>query len=136
MPRRTREAIRLRSAHNGRRAAHVPPRMRPTRGIDPMRVAFVPQVIAAMLAVGLARADAPKGGVPFPANDSSSSPSLSADGRWLAFSSAASNLVPGDTNGSLDVFVLDRQNDVVTRAGTNADGGQPDGPGFSPLIAA
>ena len=33
-------------------------------------------------------------------------PSISADGRYVAFCSDASNLVPGDTNGKYDVFVL------------------------------
>ncbi|MGD9511264.1 MAG: hypothetical protein AB7I59_16735 [Geminicoccaceae bacterium] len=32
-------------------------------------------------------------------------PAISADGRFVAFSSAAANLVPGDTNGADDVFV-------------------------------
>ena len=40
--------------------------------------------------------------------DSSGGPSLSADGRYVAFSSLASNLVNGDTNGQDDVFVRDR----------------------------
>ena len=31
--------------------------------------------------------------------------SISADGRFVAFWSAATNLVPGDTNGQADVFV-------------------------------
>jgi Tol biopolymer transport system component len=35
-------------------------------------------------------------------------PALSADGRFVAFSSRASDLVPGDTNGDPDVFVHDR----------------------------
>ena len=35
-------------------------------------------------------------------------PAISADGRYVAFVSLAANLVPGDTNGSLDVFVRDR----------------------------
>src|SRR5262249_587360 len=39
------------------------------------------------------------------ANGSSSSPSLSQDGRFVAFESLASNLVSGDTNGAYDVFV-------------------------------
>jgi hypothetical protein len=38
-------------------------------------------------------------------NADSTSPALSADGRFVAFGSAASNLVPGDTNGAEDVFV-------------------------------
>jgi Tol biopolymer transport system component len=41
-------------------------------------------------------------------NDESWLPSISADGRYVAFSSLASNLVPGDTNGLRDVFVHDR----------------------------
>ena len=35
-------------------------------------------------------------------------PSISADGRFVAFDSEATNLVPGDTNGTSDVFVKDR----------------------------
>jgi Ca2+-binding RTX toxin-like protein len=37
----------------------------------------------------------------------SSSPSISADGRFVAFISDASNIVPGDTNNSYDIFVAD-----------------------------
>ena len=36
------------------------------------------------------------------------SPSISADGRFVAFQSLASNLVPGDTNNVADIFVRDR----------------------------
>ena len=39
---------------------------------------------------------------------SSFDPSISADGRFVAFSSAAANLVPGDTNGLSDVIVRTR----------------------------
>ena len=39
-------------------------------------------------------------------------PSISADGRFVAFVSVAADLVPGDTNAVMDVFVRDR------RAGT------------------
>jgi len=42
-------------------------------------------------------------------NDTSGVPSLSADGRCVAFGSAASNLVPWDTNGFTDIFLRDRQ---------------------------
>jgi len=41
-------------------------------------------------------------------NDDSYVPSISADGRFVAFHSSAGNLVPGDTNGYVDVFVHDR----------------------------
>jgi hypothetical protein len=40
-----------------------------------------------------------------PGQRESGSPALSADGRFVAFASHASNLVPGDTNGAADVFV-------------------------------
>jgi hypothetical protein len=43
-------------------------------------------------------------------NSNSFFPTLSADGRFVAFGSAASNLVPDDTNGRSDVFVHDRGN--------------------------
>jgi hypothetical protein len=42
-------------------------------------------------------------------------PSISADGRYAAFSSDASNLVGGDTNNATDVFVRDRQAQTTTR---------------------
>ena len=38
-------------------------------------------------------------------DQSSDDPAISADGRFVAFGSAATNLVPGDTNGDFDVFV-------------------------------
>jgi hypothetical protein len=42
-------------------------------------------------------------------NGNSVIPSISADGRYVAFVSFASNLVAGDTNGTWDVFVRDRR---------------------------
>lgn len=50
--------------------------------------------------------------------------SLSTDGRYVAFSSGASNLVPGDTNNSRDIFVKDLATGAVVRADTAADGTQ------------
>jgi Tol biopolymer transport system component len=49
---------------------------------------------------------------------------ISADGRHVAFPSAATNLVPGDTNASVDMFVKDRRTGAVTRANTSANGTQ------------
>jgi len=43
-----------------------------------------------------------------PGDDVSTYPTLSADGRHVAFVSSATNLVPGDTNDAMDVFILDR----------------------------
>jgi Tol biopolymer transport system component len=50
-----------------------------------------------------------------PANDITTDPSISADGRYVAFTSDASNLVAGDSNGGSDVFVRDRTNGVTRR---------------------
>ena len=50
-------------------------------------------------------------------NNVSSNPSISADGKSVAFFSAASNLVAGDTNGVPDVFVVDLQNGSTFIAG-------------------
>jgi Tol biopolymer transport system component len=44
-------------------------------------------------------------------NDDSSSASISADGRYVAFESLATNLVPGGSNGSIHIFVHDRDAD-------------------------
>ena len=43
----------------------------------------------------------------YPGDGDSTSPSISADGRYVAFVSSATNLVEGDTNGVSDVFVRD-----------------------------
>ena len=56
------------------------------------------------------------------ANDKSFDPSISANGRYVAFKSRASNLVHGDTNGSDDVFVHDRQTGQTERVSVASDG--------------
>ncbi|MCB8926876.1 MAG: PD40 domain-containing protein [Ardenticatenaceae bacterium] len=48
--------------------------------------------------------------------------SISADGRYVAFQSHASNLVSGDTNGTGDIFVYDRQTGQTTRVSVSSDG--------------
>jgi hypothetical protein len=47
------------------------------------------------------------------ANRNSISPSISADGHCVAFASRATNLVSGDTNGFVDVFVRERRGGVM-----------------------
>ena len=42
------------------------------------------------------------------ADGGSADPTMSVDGRFIAFTSDATNLVPGDTNGAEDVFVRSR----------------------------
>ncbi|WP_030559987.1 TolB family protein [Streptomyces aureocirculatus] len=49
---------------------------------------------------------------------------VSFDGRYAAFNSEASNLVPGDTNNTGDVFVRDLSSGTLTRAGVSDDGRQ------------
>lgn len=56
------------------------------------------------------------------ANGASSNPTISADGRYVAFDSAATNLVTGDTNARRDVFVHDRQTNITTRASVGPGG--------------
>ncbi len=50
--------------------------------------------------------------------------SISADGRYVAFNSEASNLVPGDTNGFIDVFVRDRQTGTTKMVSVDSAGSQ------------
>ena len=55
---------------------------------------------------------------------------VSADGRYVAFSSDSVNLVADDTNGTTDVFVRDRQDAITTRVSVKAAAGQADGPSY------
>ena len=50
--------------------------------------------------------------------------SISADGRYVAFASAASDLVEGDTNGVQDIFVRDRQQQRTVRVSVSSGGAQ------------
>jgi TolB protein len=66
----------------------------------------------------------------------SAGPSLSADGRYVAFTSDATNLVPGDTNGRPDVFVRDLRYGLTYRVSLGADGSQADGYSTAASISA
>jgi Tol biopolymer transport system component len=57
----------------------------------------------------------------------SSYPSISPDGRHVAFKSDATNLVSGDTNAKEDVFVRDRQNGTTARISVSTSGAQGTG---------
>jgi Tol biopolymer transport system component len=69
-------------------------------------------------------------------NDASYSPSISSDGRFVAFDSTATNLVTGDTNGREDVFVRDRQNGTTARVSRNSAGVQGNDPSYSPSLSS
>ena len=70
------------------------------------------------------------------ANNASDSPSISAYGRHVAFESFASNLVTGDTNGFVDIFVRDRQGDTTERVSVDSAGAQGNGDSFEASISA
>jgi Ca2+-binding RTX toxin-like protein len=62
--------------------------------------------------------------------------SISADGRFVAFESNASNLVPGDTNRSGDIFVRDTLTNTTTRVSVDSAGNQGNDVSYSPSISA
>lgn len=54
----------------------------------------------------------------------SSSPSISVDGRFVAFDSSAANLVPGDSNNVSDIFVRDQAEAITERISVSSDGAE------------
>jgi dipeptidyl aminopeptidase/acylaminoacyl peptidase len=72
------------------------------------------------------------GGVP--ANGKSLNPALSPDGRYVTFTSTASNLVPNDTNNAPDVFVYDRNTGTTTRVSVSNSSQQADDFSLQPAI--
>ena len=73
-----------------------------------------------------------------PGNNTSDQPAISADGRFVAFTSTATNLHPDDTDGVDDVFVRDLQDNttaLVSRA-AGATGVKSDGQSRAPSISA
>jgi PKD repeat protein/Tol biopolymer transport system component len=66
----------------------------------------------------------------------SGGPAISADGRYVAFTSAASNLVSGDTNAATDIFVRDLLTGQTARVSVASDGTEGNGGSFSPAISA
>jgi hypothetical protein len=68
-------------------------------------------------------------------NSFSVDPSISGNGRFIAFQSFASNLVPDDTNGTIDVFVKDLRTGEIARASTDSQGNQVEGESLAPSIS-
>ena len=56
----------------------------------------------------------------------STNPDISGNGRYVAFESAAANLVSGDTNGMVDIFVKDLANGAIERVSVATDGSEGD----------
>jgi Tol biopolymer transport system component len=69
-------------------------------------------------------------------NERSDSAGITPDGRSVAFASNASNLVPGDTNQTTDVFVHDRTTRTTTRMTLSSWGAQINRPAHLPAISA
>jgi Tol biopolymer transport system component len=61
---------------------------------------------------------------------------ITPDGRFVAFTSWASNLVPGDTNNQMDVFVRDRWLGTTVRASVSSSGVEGNDQSFDPAISA
>lgn len=70
------------------------------------------------------------------ANGGSDTPCVSADGRLVVFSSDATNLVPGDTNGAADIFLHDRQTGATSRISVSSTGAQGNDGSFDPYISS
>lgn len=70
------------------------------------------------------------------ADGPSQNPSISADGRYVAFHSAASDLVVDDTNWEWDIFRRDLQLAVTERVSVNVDGGDAADDSQNPSISA
>src|SRR6266545_1404755 len=85
-----------------------------------LAVAWAPSAVAAAASTSLVSvaSDGTQG------NDPSSGPAISGDGRYVAFESDATNLVPGDSNVRRDIFVRDRQTAETTRVSVASDGTQ------------
>jgi hypothetical protein len=69
-------------------------------------------------------------------NDISSDPSISNGGRYVSFSSIATNLVNNDTNGQADIFLQDTQTGDISRVSVATDGTESDDSAFSSAISA
>ncbi len=69
-------------------------------------------------------------------DDTSGEPAISSDGRYVAFSSDATNLVPDDTNDVTDVFVRDMVTNTTTRVSVDPAGNEVQDPSYTPSISA
>ncbi|BCJ49983.1 hypothetical protein Asp14428_14580 [Actinoplanes sp. NBRC 14428] len=73
--------------------------------------------------------------VPAQAIGDSYDTSISSDGRYVAFTSDAANLVPADTNGNSDVFVRDCRTHAITRASLSSAGAEGNDSSAGPALA-
>jgi Tol biopolymer transport system component len=69
-------------------------------------------------------------------NGASDEPAMSANGRYVAFRSSATNLVAGDTNGATDIFVRDLVGKTTKRVSIATGGTQANAESSDPIISA
>jgi hypothetical protein len=67
-------------------------------------------------------------------DDHSFTPKLTDDGRYVTFTSGASNFVAGDTNATTDIFVHDRNTGAIERVSVDSAGNEANGGNFNPEI--
>ncbi|MCG6917677.1 MAG: Ig-like domain-containing protein [Deltaproteobacteria bacterium] len=68
-------------------------------------------------------------------DNGSNAPSISSDGRYVAFQSAATDLVPAGSNGLVQIFFHDRQTGTTTQVSVNSGGQEGDSPSSAPSIS-
>jgi Tol biopolymer transport system component len=69
-------------------------------------------------------------------NNDSYDPALSSDGRYVAFYSTATNLVPGDNNGNTDIFLRDTVNEITSLVSVSTAGTQTNEHSYDPAISS
>lgn len=70
------------------------------------------------------------------ADAANTNPSISGDGRFVTYTSDATNLVSGDTNGNSDIFLFDRLSDSTERISVDAAGAQSNGDSLGCAISS
>jgi Tol biopolymer transport system component len=71
-----------------------------------------------------------------PADNISGEPVISGDGRFVAFTSSADDIVPGDSNGASDVFLRDMVSGQTQLVSLDTNGvGSANGPSYAPAIS-
>jgi len=69
------------------------------------------------------------------ANQDALRPRISGDGRWVVFETLASNLDQDDTNGRLDCYLYDRDEEWLERVSLGANDGEGNGDSFRPVVS-
>lgn len=107
--------------------------IRPAARIAPVLVSLAAAAPALAFQGSTARASLDSFGVE--ADSSSLSGSISADGLLVVFESSATNLVPGDTNTSDDIFLRDLSNGTTARVSVATGGVEANGHSYAPAIS-